>query len=420
MAEYVVMPKEDYEAACNSIRGKTGKTDLIKSGNLSAEIDSIETGGGGGEKPFDCRSVTFVYGDKSYVRSVADGDTCADPVSRGLISAPTKESTAQYNYTFYGWGASDGGAADANILKNITSDKTVYAIFTATVRYYTITYYDSDGTTVLNTESLAYGTMPSYAPKKDGYMFSGFDREITVVTGDASYIAQFIEGVDFATSTWASIAKVCEDGLAEQCFSLGDTRTINIGGKNIEFMIVGFNHDDLADGSGKAGISVLAKDTTSTSTVWVSAYSTVPIYSGSKIPSALSTLYDSLDSELKNVIKTVNKKIGGKTKVTVDNATITDYACKLWIPSIQEYNKTRSQYDYYRTKHANVDSLGTAYAGVVHTLKPTSTGMNGWFWYRNLYYRDASVTQPYYWNGSQNRGEGGEGAEHCLLVGFCI
>lgn len=46
--EYVIMPKADYIAACDSIRKKTGKTDKIKSGEMFAEIASIVAGGGGG------------------------------------------------------------------------------------------------------------------------------------------------------------------------------------------------------------------------------------------------------------------------------------------------------------------------------------------------------------------------------------
>lgn len=170
---------------------KTLVPDNIAEGVEIAGVVGTHAGGGEVEKPFDCHSVTFVYGDKSYVRSVADGDTCADPVERGLIPTPTKESTAQYNYTFYGWGASDGGAADANILKNITEDKTVYAVFTATVRYYTITWLDDDGTTVLNTTSVGHGSVPSYTPTKDGVVFDKWIPTPTAVTGDTSYTVQW-------------------------------------------------------------------------------------------------------------------------------------------------------------------------------------------------------------------------------------
>lgn len=210
MAEYVVMPKEDYEAACNSIRGKTGKTDLIKSGNLSAEIDSI-TGGGGGSAE-GCVTVTFMNGDvELFSRPVYIGDDCPDPITQGRFDTPTKESTAQYNYTFYGWGDSDGGAADANILKNITSDKTVYAIFTATAKPYTITWLDEDGS-VLKTEDWPYGTVPSYTPVKDGVVFGGWNPEPVAVTGDASY-----------TVIWASV-------LASGTFTTGPKWTMMTDG----------------------------------------------------------------------------------------------------------------------------------------------------------------------------------------------
>lgn len=48
MSDYAYMPFSDYEDACDAIRSKTGKTDLIKSGDMASEIDSIQTGGGGG------------------------------------------------------------------------------------------------------------------------------------------------------------------------------------------------------------------------------------------------------------------------------------------------------------------------------------------------------------------------------------
>lgn len=45
MADYAVMPKADYLDACNAIREKTGGTNVIKSGDMGAQIRAIETGG---------------------------------------------------------------------------------------------------------------------------------------------------------------------------------------------------------------------------------------------------------------------------------------------------------------------------------------------------------------------------------------
>ena len=42
ITEYVVMPKADYQNACNSIRAKTGAIEPLKSGDLSTAISSIQ------------------------------------------------------------------------------------------------------------------------------------------------------------------------------------------------------------------------------------------------------------------------------------------------------------------------------------------------------------------------------------------
>lgn len=41
LTDYVIMPGADYQAACDAVRAKTKKTDLIKSGDFANEINSI-------------------------------------------------------------------------------------------------------------------------------------------------------------------------------------------------------------------------------------------------------------------------------------------------------------------------------------------------------------------------------------------
>lgn len=176
----------------DAIRAKTGKSGLLTLEQMPGEIAGIAGGGGGASA--DVRYVTFMNGNTVlYKKPVAVGDDCVDVLTKGLIETPTKENTAQYSYTYCGWGASDGGDVDADIFKNITEDKTVYAIYTATVRTYTVTYYDNDGTTVLKTETLAYGVRPSYVPIKTDHEFVEWTPAITSVTGDASYVASWVK-----------------------------------------------------------------------------------------------------------------------------------------------------------------------------------------------------------------------------------
>ena len=118
----------------------------------------------------------------------------ATPVYPG--ETPTKDSDAQYTYAFSGW--------DPEIT-DVTGDATYTAQFSQTVNTYTITWM-IDG--VPTTEIYEYGATPTHAdPAKDPdeqntYTFTGWDPDITEVTGDATYTAQFASETRKYTITW--------------------------------------------------------------------------------------------------------------------------------------------------------------------------------------------------------------------------
>ena len=151
---------------------------------------------GSGSADERVKYVTFMNGTTElYKQPVISGDTCRDPVLNGYIDACTKESTAQYTYSQTGWSFTDSGSADDNALTNVTEDRIVYPAFKATTRKYTITWLDDDGVTVLNTEQLAYGTVPSYSPTKDDFAFDKWTPTPVAVTCDVSYTASWIAGI---------------------------------------------------------------------------------------------------------------------------------------------------------------------------------------------------------------------------------
>lgn len=212
----------------------------------------------------DLRYVSFLShnGAQLYGRKpVAVGDDCADPIARGIFTTPTRASSARYHYTFAGWARSAGGSVDGTALKAVNENRSLYANFTAAVRYYTINYYDSDGVTVLKTESLAYGSIPDYVPVKVGYTFNGWTSEILSVTKDASYTAaSWTDKMDFGALTWAQISNYCKTQDVSKLFDIGQQKTFtfktSVGETTAAAQIVGFYHDDLADGSGKAPITL--------------------------------------------------------------------------------------------------------------------------------------------------------------------
>lgn len=170
--------------------------------DIAGIIGTLVAGGGGGDHTltFKSENGTMVLGEKT----VMNGDTSGDPISLGLFDEPVKEDTAQFDYSFGGWSLTPGGEIAPDALENITADKTLYAGFIGVLRFYAINYYDGD--TLLHSESLAYGTTPSYVPVKEGYEFVGWDKTLAPVTGDADYYAQFVFD--------ATAAGTCGGGLA--------------------------------------------------------------------------------------------------------------------------------------------------------------------------------------------------------------
>ena len=108
-------------------------------------------------------------------------------------STPTKAQDAQYTYTFAGWSKdSDDNTVDGTALTNVVADRNVYACYTQTLRKYTVTWKNADGTTLETDTNVPYGTMPTYdgpTPTSSDGNFSGWEPSITGVTDNAIYIA---------------------------------------------------------------------------------------------------------------------------------------------------------------------------------------------------------------------------------------
>ena len=127
---------------------------------------------------------------------------------------PTKTATAQYNYSFSGWSKAEDNSVDTDALTNIVSDRDVYACFTATVRSYTVRFYN--GTALIHTVNVTYGGNAVYGettPTKAGnaqysYSFNGWSKTndnsadndaLTNITGDRSVYACFTQTVNTYT-----------------------------------------------------------------------------------------------------------------------------------------------------------------------------------------------------------------------------
>ena len=344
--QYLIETKELIKTAIQAKGQTVSDSDPFRS--YADKIQAIEQSV---ESP-DLRYVTFKNGSTTvYTKPVAVGDDCVDVLAKGLLTkTPTKASTAQYNYTYSGWSLTNGGNASSTALSNVTENRTVYAAFTSSVRSYTITYYDSDGTTVLTTQTLYYGVTPSYTPKKDGYVFEGWTVTPVAVAGNASYTAKWSVAPAFSTMTWAEISEASANGTASTLFKIGDTKEVVIGGTTHTVVIADLNHDDLADGSGKAGLSIVLRNALDTTSAYTSSKTaTTTTWEQSLLRTNIQALIPSLPSDLQSVIKPVNKVSYIGTSSSEGNYnTTTD---SLWPLSKKEFGLSMS----------HVKDEGTAY-----------------------------------------------------------
>ncbi|MBR6117698.1 MAG: hypothetical protein IKQ11_02425 [Paludibacteraceae bacterium] len=157
-------------------------------------------------------SATFSSTKNQYtITWLNDDDSQIDQtqVEYGIVPThddPTKQSTAEYTYTFTGW--------DKTVVA-VTGDATYKATFSASKNQYTVTWLYDDGSQIDQT-TVEYGVIPTHddptkpATAEYTFTFTGWDKEITAVTGEATYTAVF----DSVVNTY-TIIFYYEDGVTE-------------------------------------------------------------------------------------------------------------------------------------------------------------------------------------------------------------
>ena len=177
-------------------------------------------------------------------------------------TSPTKDPTAQYEYTFSGWSPE---------IRTVDGNQDYVAQFTETDRLYTIRFItvddNGDVVDVLQSNELKHGATPAYTgdtPTKndpDGvyaYTFSGWSPAIANVTGDRDYVAQFtsneLYNVNIGNTTngtvRSDVAKQIEGGeviltidAASGFYYLDGSISVKKGETSIEVSQIGNDED---------------------------------------------------------------------------------------------------------------------------------------------------------------------------------
>lgn len=223
--------------------------------------------------------------------------------------------------------------------------------------------------------------------------------------------------VNFATDSWETISAACKDGSYKTVYQVGDTKDIELStGETITVAIMGFDHDDLSDGSGKAPITVAMENLLATTYPMNSSQTNVGGWDESKMrTSTMATLLSQLPSDLQGVIKQVNKKAtagGASTGITTS-------ADKLWLLAEVEVDGTTTagyadegeQYEYWKTVKD-----GTVPADRIKYLSNGSGSASIW-WLRSTY--EAAYFRSFFVSGNVTDclANGAYGVCFCFCVG---
>ena len=154
-------------------------------------------------------------------------------------------------------------------------------------------------------------------------------------------------------------------------------------GKTLEYRIVGISHDDLADGSGKAGLTFEATNTVLGTQRMNASNTNVGGWEKSELRGRLNSgdLWSLLPSELQSKVKSVTKMTDNKGGGTAGTPSATTDKVFL-LSSTEVWGDMQSdgtQYEYYKSKGVTTSNYSGASSSSFHWTRSVSPDYSAGF-----------------------------------------
>lgn len=213
---------------------------------------------------------------------------------------------------------------------------------------------------------------------------------------------------NFADNTWAQIIDACHKNKVPATWAVGNSKTMLIGGAEYPIDIIGKNHDDYADSSGKAPLTFQMHDCYAQIYKMNSTKTNVGGWTSCAMRQThLPAILSLMPTEVQNGIREVNKLTSAGDR----SATINTTADKLFLLSEIEISGNTKysvagegvQYAYYKAGNSKIKNRnGSAY---------------GW-WGRSPARGSNSGFCNVYYNGSAGNTIANE--TYAVAFGFCF
>ena len=208
---------------------------------------------------------------------------------------------------------------------------------------------------------------------------NGVAREIesgmTLVGGVAREIA-FSSAPAFADVTWEQVIIACQNNEVPDTWAVGDSKPMTINGTSYQIDIIGKNHDDYADGTGKAPLTFQMHDcygtlysingTSVTKVAWGSSR-----MKKTELPGILKTMPSEVQSGIREVSKTARKTTNAETLFLLSEYEI--FGRKTYA-----YTEEGSQYAYYADGNSTIKNFnGSARLWLTRSERNITEGSYG-------------------------------------------
>lgn len=371
--------------------------------------------------------------------SVIGSEDVLDGGNGTLTNSTARAQDAQYTYSPDGWATEPNGDKNADALKNVTADRTVYAAYTKTLRSYTVTWVkaSADGGGTLQTKTYTYGTTVNAASAYTGstptttqgdaadYPFEGWNPASAIVQGNTTFTAKFGSPIEVTeiTDSWDTIIANIDNGTYKTKYKLGNYKPLDLGtAGTVNMQIVAMNADALAAGGGNAATSWVSKELLTTSHrmnpsrsgssgAYDEGTGTIGGWSLCEMRTYLKdTVKPLIPSNVRSAIKEVTKysRIYNTAGSAVDDVTSTE---DVWLPSRREIfgaiTSAETQGPIYEAAFPDDASRVKSKVGASRV---------SWWWLRSAY--DYSSFSNVSTNGSFSYGIASLSGQ--VVLGFCI
>lgn len=218
----------------------------------------------------------------------------------------------------------------------------------------------------------------------------------------------FVVGSSLEDTSWSDLSIMSKFGVCDQYFNIGDKKTITVNGVSYPVQIIGFNHDTLTAG-GTAGVTFQLVNCLATTYPMEASNTNANGWEGCVMRKTTlnSTILGQLNSDLKTVIKPVNKvsSVGnnGSGLETTSDSLFLLSEIEVFGATTYSFAGEGSQYEYYKAGNS--------------TIKTVNGSANDW-WERSP--RSGNTTRFCSVGSAGTANNGAASDSYGVSFGFCV